>query len=265
MTTKKAYIEELDDPHLGGTFLTSSSPIFDLTGDFIGSVHVVRDISELKSLREKLVMTEKMAALGEVAAKVAHEIRNPLVSVGGFAKRLEKKLDGNLREYAGIIVKEVERLEDILKEILGFVKEVRLAKELVNLNSLLDDVLKLMESGLEDRGIMVTRDFRLHAEVFVDSNRVKEAFVNILSNAVQSISGSGSVSVSTYAKGHDAVVEVRDTGKGIQESERPFIFNPFFTTKASGTGLGSCDNAQDNTGTQRHDRSRKRSRQRECL
>jgi signal transduction histidine kinase len=176
--------------------------------------------------------------LGEVAAKVAHEIRNPLVSVGGFAKRLEKKLDGNLREYAGIIVKEVERLEDILKEILGFVKEVRLAKERVNLNSLLDDVLKLMESGLEERGITVARDFRLQAEVFVDSNRVKEAFVNILSNAVQSISGSGTVCVCTYIKGHDAVVEVRDTGKGIQEEERPFIFNPFFTTKASGTGLG---------------------------
>ncbi|MFI5296203.1 MAG: PAS domain S-box protein [Thermodesulfovibrionales bacterium] len=238
VTAKKAYIEELYDPHMGGTFLTSSSPIFDLTGDFIGSVHVVRDISELKSLREKLVMAEKMAALGEVAAKVAHEIRNPLVSVGGFAKRLEKKLDGNLREYAGIIVKEVERLEEILKEILGFVKEVRLSRETVNVNSLLDDVLKLMESGLEDRGITVTKDFRLQAEVFVDSNRVKEAFVNILSNAVQSISGSGSVSVITYAKGHDAVVEVRDTGKGIRDSERPFIFNPFFTTKAAGTGLG---------------------------
>jgi PAS domain S-box-containing protein len=238
VSTKKAYIEELDDPTMGGTFLTSSSPIFDLTGEFIGSVHVVRDISELKSLREKLVMAEKMAALGEVAAKVAHEIRNPLVSVGGFAKRLEKKLDGNLREYAGIIVKEVERLEDILKEILGFVKEVRLIMEMVDLNSLLDEVTQLMESGLEDRGIIVTKDFRLQAEVFVDPNRVKEAFVNILSNAVQSISGSGSVSLSTYAKGGNAVVEVRDTGTGIQDEERPFIFDPFFTTKPSGTGLG---------------------------
>jgi signal transduction histidine kinase len=238
VNTKKAYIEELDDPHMGGTFLTSSSPIFDLTGEFIGSVHVVRDISELKSLREKLVMAEKMAALGEVAAKVAHEIRNPLVSVGGFAKRLEKKLDGNLREYAGIIVKEVERLEDILKEILGFVKEVRLTKETVDLNVLLDDVLRLMGSGLDDKRISVIKDFRLQAGVFIDPNRVKEAFVNILSNAVQSISGSGEIYVSTYAKGPDAVVEVRDTGQGIREEERPFIFNPFYTTKPSGTGLG---------------------------
>jgi PAS domain S-box-containing protein len=238
VNTKKAYIEELDDPHLGGTFLTSSSPIFDLTGEFIGSVHVVRDISELKSLREKLVMAEKMAALGEVAAKVAHEIRNPLVSVGGFAKRLEKKLDGNLKEYAGIIVKEVERLEGILREILGFVKEVRLAKEGVDLNALVSEVLAVMQSGCEERGIAVTRDFGPAARVYVDPNRVKEAFMNIFSNAIQSIAGHGSIRLKTYVESSYAVVEIWDSGKGIPAEERPFIFNPFFTTKASGTGLG---------------------------
>ncbi len=238
VTTKKAYVEELDDPHMGGTFLTSSSPIFDLNGEFMGSVHVVRDITEMKSLQQKLVMTEKMAALGEVAAKVAHEIRNPLVSVGGFAKRLEKKLEGNLQEYAGIIVKEVERLEGILREILGFVKEVRLAREMVDLNSLLDEVITLMHSGMDEKRIQVSKDYRLRADVFVDPNRVKEALVNIISNAIQSITGSGTISIRTYASGSSAVVEVSDTGRGIPESDREFIFNPFFTTKASGTGLG---------------------------
>ncbi|MEJ2696329.1 MAG: PAS domain S-box protein [Candidatus Sulfobium sp.] len=238
VNTKKAYIEELDDPYMGGTFLTSSSPIFDLTGEFIGSVHVVRDITEIKNLQQKLVMAEKMAALGEVAAKVAHEIRNPLVSVGGFAKRLEKKLDGNLREYAGIIVKEVERLEGILREILGFVKEVRLNKEMVNLNYLVDDVITLMESDMRDRGITMFRDFGLPAEVFIDPNRVKEAIMNIVSNAVQSMAGSGSIYVRTGIKGDFAVVEIKDTGAGISDSDRQFIFNPFYTTKAAGTGLG---------------------------
>jgi len=100
VNTKKAYIEELEEPHLGGTFLTSSSPIFDSGGEFIGSVHVVRDISELKILREKLVMSEKMAALGEVAAKVAHEIRNPWflseVSPRG-SKRNWRGISGNMQ------------------------------------------------------------------------------------------------------------------------------------------------------------------------
>jgi PAS domain S-box-containing protein len=236
--TKKAYIEELEDPYLGGTFLTSSSPIFDLNGEFIGSVHVVRDVTELKSLQEKLVLAEKMAALGEVAAKVAHEIRNPLVSVGGFAKRLEKKLEGNLKEYAAIIVREVERLEGILKEILGFVKEVRLFKEVVNLNTLIDDVVTLIASDTEEKGIVLVKDYGPPSQVFVDPNRVKEAILNILANSVQSIAGSGSISLRTYVKGGYAAVEIRDTGRGIPGGDLPFIFNPFFTTKAAGTGLG---------------------------
>lgn len=236
--TKKAYIEELEEPYLGGTFLTSSSPIFDSAGEFIGTVHVVRDISELKNLREKLVTSEKMAALGEVAAKVAHEIRNPLVSIGGFAQRLEKKLQGNLKEYAGIIVKEVARLEDILKEILGFVKEVRLSRENISLNVLVDDVLKLMASDIKDRGIVLVRDHGPSPELFIDPNRIKDAVVNIITNAVQSITGSGSIYIRTYTEKNDAVLEIKDTGRGITEEDRVFIFNPFFTTKLSGTGLG---------------------------
>lgn len=236
--TKKAYVEELEDPHLGGTFLTSSSPIFDSTGEFIGSVHVVRDITELRNLREKLVMAEKMAALGEVAAKVAHEIRNPLVSVGGFAKRLENKLEGNLKEYAGIIVREVTRLESILKEILGFVKEVRLTRETVSPNALAEDVIRLMQSEMEERGVFLRKELGELPDIFVDPNRMKEAVVNIMTNAIQALSGRGTITVRTYAAGEHAVIEVEDTGRGIPETERPFIFNPFFTTKQSGTGLG---------------------------
>ena len=238
VSTKRAYIEELDDHHLGGTFLTSSSPIFDSSGEFIGSVHVVRDITELKQLQKKLVISEKMAALGEVAAKVAHEIRNPLVSVGGFAKRLEKKLDGNLQEYAGIIVKEVSRLEGILKEILGFVKEARLSKEPVNLNPLLDDIVRLMESDIEERGINLKKEYGEIPEIFVDPNRMKEAIVNIITNAVQALSGAGTIAIRTFLQEHEVVLEIRDTGKGIPKEELSSIFNPFYTTKSTGTGLG---------------------------
>jgi len=236
--SRTAYMEELEDPYLGGTFLTSSSPIFDSTGEFIGSVHVLRDITEIKNLREKLVQAEKMAALGAVAAKVAHEIRNPLVSVGGFAKRLEKKLDGNLKEYTEIIVREVDRLENILREILGFVKDVRLAKERVDLNTIVDDVITLMKSAMEDRGVLLIKDFTEPVEVFIDPNRVREAILNILANAIQSTVGRGSIYVRTYVEDKSAVLEIKDTGKGIPESDLPFVFDPFFTTKASGTGLG---------------------------
>ncbi len=238
VNTRKAYVEELDEPHLGGTFLTSSSPIFDTTGEFIGSVHVVRDITELKQLQKKVGVSEKMAALGEVAAKVAHEIRNPLVSVGGFAKRLEKKLDGNLKEYAGIIVKEVSRLEGILREILGFVKEVRLSREQVNMNDIVEEIVQLMQADMNERGISLQKEYQPVPKVFIDPDRTKEAIVNIITNSIQALQGTGTITVKTYTDNDDVVLEVRDTGKGIPAAEMNSIFNPFFTTKSSGTGLG---------------------------
>jgi signal transduction histidine kinase len=125
-----------------------------------------------------------------------------------------------------------------LKEILGFVKEARLSKETVNLNLHVDDVLRLMASDIEERGIVLVRDYGAIPDIYVDPNRLKEAIVNIISNAIQSITGSGSIYIRTYRKKNDAVLEIRDSGKGIPESDLAFIFNPFFTTKLTGTGLG---------------------------
>ncbi|MCX5717081.1 MAG: PAS domain S-box protein [Nitrospirae bacterium] len=236
--TMGAYIEEVKDSYLRGTFLTSVSPVFNTMGEFMGTVHVVRDVTELNNLREKLIVTERMAALGEVAAKVAHEIRNPLVSVGGFAKRLEKKLDGNLKEYAGIIVREVDRLESILREILGFVKEARLMKEKVNVGELVDDIILLMQTELRERNIKVLKEKGETPQIYVDANRIREALLNIFNNAVQALAIHGTITMKTYTAGSNAVIEISDTGPGIEEKDLPFIFNPFYTTKLSGTGLG---------------------------
>jgi PAS domain S-box-containing protein len=235
---KKAFVKEVEDPYLGGTFIISSSPISDTTGKFIGTVNVVSDITELKNLRERFVMTERLAALGEVAARVAHEIRNPLVSLGGFAKRLEKRLDGNLKEYADIIAKEVERLESILSEILGFVKETRIIKEIVDSNKLVDDVSLIIKSEINEKGILLDKEFGEPVELYVDPNRIKEALLNILTNAVQAVGSNGTIALKTFVKDNTFVVDIKDTGAGIAEEDMPFIFDPFFTTKKTGTGLG---------------------------
>jgi PAS domain S-box-containing protein len=235
---REAFVEEVEDPYMGGTFITSSSPIFDISGEFIGTVNVVSDITELKNLREKVIKTDRMAALGEVAARVAHEIRNPLVSLGGFARRLEKKLEGNMKEYADIIAKEVGRLEGILNEILSFVKETRIIKETVDANKLVDEVVALIESEIDDKNIFIIKELGNPVDIFVDPNRIKDAFFNILRNAVQAFGSNGTVSVKTYAKNSTCVFEFKDSGAGIAEADLPFIFDPFFTTKKAGTGLG---------------------------
>jgi PAS domain S-box-containing protein len=236
--TRTAFVEEVEDTHLGGTFIVSSSPIFDTAGMFMGTVNIVSDVTELKNLRERVIKTERMAALGEVAARVAHEIRNPLVSLGGFARRLEKKLDGNLKEYADIIANEVGRLEIILNEILSFVKETRIIKESVSANELIEDVISLIGSEVDDREISLIKEFGEPVKIFVDPNRIKDALLNILKNALHAAGNKGMVSLKTYIKNGSCVFEIKDTGMGISEQDLPFIFDPFFTTKKAGTGLG---------------------------
>jgi len=236
--TMKHFVEELEDLHMNGTFITSTAPMFDAEGRFQGTVHVARDITELKGLRVKLQSAERMAALGEVAAKVAHEIRNPLVSIGGFAKRLEEKLEGGLREYAHIILEEVKRLESILKDILGFVKEVRLSRKSVDLNDIVQGVLDLMGAEFQVKGNRVSKELSEASVVMmVDPDRVKEAIFNIVSNANQATDG-GMIGVKTFMQNGDGVVEISDTGYGIRKEDLERIFDPFFTTRPTGTGLG---------------------------
>ncbi len=235
---KKAYMEEFEDPYLRITSFSSTSPVFDSSGNFLGTVHVVRDITELVRLRERLQASEKMAALGEVAAKVAHEIRNPLVSVGGFARRLEARLDGKLKEYASIITKEVERLENILKDILSFVRGMGLTLEETDINSLLDDVISLYRDELKNRNIEIRKDYKEDLRLYVDTGRLKEAIINIFTNAIQAIDRDGIITIITDKKDSEGVIIIKDTGPGINGKDLANIFNPFFTTKAGGTGLG---------------------------
>jgi PAS domain S-box-containing protein len=234
----EARIEEVYIPHLKGTFVISTSPIFDSGGNLSGTVHIMRDITELHSLRERVASSERMAALGELAARVAHEIRNPLISVGGFARRLEKRLKGEPHQYAKIIVDEVTRLEDILKEILGFVRGGEGLRVHVNINDLVLSTVDLISIEVNERGNSIINELA-GAPIMVNVNpdRIKEALLNIIKNANQA-TDRGIITIKTCLKKRDAVIEITDTGTGISSDECSSIFNPFFTTKSQGTGLG---------------------------
>ncbi len=236
--TGKACIEEIEDKYLGGTFVISSSPIFDSTGSVAGTVHISRDITELHALRKRVANSEKMAVLGEMAARVAHEIRNPLISVGGFARRLEKKLDGDLHEHSKIIVEEVERLENILKEILGFVRSSKMIKTRVDLNKLINNILNFIAPAISEKGNRLINNIaESPIMVTIDSDRIKEALLNIITNANQATE-SGELAVRTAQEGNEALIEISDNGCGIKHEELKHIFTPFFTTMPHGTGLG---------------------------
>ncbi len=126
----------------------------------------------------------------------------------------------------------------ILNDILSFVKETRIIKETVLSSRLMEDVIGLMGSEIDEKNIVINKEFGEPMEMYVDPSRIKDALLNILKNAVQAIGNNGTVTIRIYKK-HDACVfEIRDTGPGISEEDLPFIFDPFYTTKKFGTGLG---------------------------
>jgi len=132
----------------------------------------------------------------------------------------------------------VDRLEQILKEILSFVRDVRISKEELEGVEIIKDIISLFSQEINKKGIIVETDFKDPLSLEVDPNRIKEALINIINNAIQIIDEREHLTIRTYKENDFGVIEVSDTGPGINEKDLPYIFDPFFTTKIDGTGLG---------------------------
>ena len=206
----------------------------------------LRDVlRELGAAQRRLIENEKMRSLGEMTADIAHEIRNPLVVIGGFTKRLAKtaRLDENEGRYVNIITKEVARLESILNEILNYVKEAPILFELCDINNLLDELLYLLASDKSWVHIKIIKKYDPHL-LFArgDVQQIKQVFINILMNSFEAMHGKGTITISTEQTTSEEkpflAISIKDSGGGISPVLLDNIFNPFFTTKEKGIGLG---------------------------
>ena len=210
-----------------------------------------RDLAEsletLKHLQGKLVEAEKLSALGRLTADVAHEIRNPLTAIGGFAKRLEKRLPENTaeKEYAKIVVKEVVRLERILRDTLTFSREARYHLQSADMNGLLaQEEAKFDGICREKRLLFVVRQAPGLPLCIVDEDQIRQALDNLLTNAIDAMTDGGTLTLATRTACENGtyyvVIDVSDTGPGISPDLVKRIFEPFYTTKeiGQGTGLG---------------------------
>ena len=198
--------------------------------------------SDLASSRNELNQAQRLAAIGNTVAQVAHEIKNRLIPLGGFASAIEKRADNpeKVREKAHIISQEVNKLEHLLRHITDFSKPIQLRFEVCSINDLLGELIQRMQIGLA-KGITIKAI--LHPtplQVRIDAERLEQVVVNLIRNAVEALesSGSGTVTVSTRPQGEYVEVLVMDDGPGIPAVVLENIFTPFFTTKKHGTGLG---------------------------
>jgi signal transduction histidine kinase len=200
---------------------------------------------DLREVQDQLVQMEKLTALGKMSADIAHEIRNPIICVGGFARRLlnDDTLSEKNTKYVNIISEEATRLETILQDILIFSKETPLRFEPCNINDVIKGALDVMALEIQDREIDVNPCFYRDIDlIMADTRQLKQIFINLLTNALQQVpEKKGLINIMTYntlSKKGGVTVEVTDNGGGIAPEIIDNIFNPFFTTKGTGTGLG---------------------------
>lgn len=202
---------------------------------------VKESMQKLMEMQEKLIRSERFAAIGEAAAYLSHEIKNPLMLMGGFAGQVEKSLsDDNVnREKLKIIQDETRRLELMLAEVRDFTRPTRPQKELRDINSVIEDTLALMENKMRDKGIEYKKalDNRLPAVLF-DPQQIKQVLINLVNNAVEAMAQGGKLVISSRREDGHIKVSVADSGPGIPPEVLKQVFNPFFTTKKKGTGLG---------------------------
>jgi len=198
-------------------------------------------VMELKENRDRLIRSEKLAAVGEMSATVAHGIRNPLVSIGGFARRLLKKETEQTpnRKYLQIIVEEIDRLESILSELLDFVRPKKLQLQSVDIHTVIENTLHVISYELEKRRIPIEKRLCSSLPMLeIDPDQFKRVLHNLFHNAMEAMPDGGPLQVSTTLEEEWVKVSIADTGVGISDDDIEKVFHPFYTSKPTGSGLG---------------------------
>jgi signal transduction histidine kinase len=205
---------------------------------------------DLKENRELLLRAERLSVVGEVAASVAHEIRNPLTSIGGFTRAVLRDLEDpqkarTNRRFLNIILEEVRRLERIVNEILGFVRPVTPRFDYADINSVIEQTFSMMEGEIDPKKIIITKDLQKDLPlVWMDADQIRQVLLNVFRNAVHAMENGGMLSVITTGDDKSVKIHVSDTGPGIPNEFKDKLFTAFFTTKSTGSGLGLTISSQ---------------------
>ncbi len=204
---------------------------------------LIRDLTETRRLEERVIRNERLAALGQTVAEISHEIKNPLVLIGGHARRLARKSDDEKTiERLRIIINEADRLEDLLAEMRDLYVPIRLDFTPVNCGELLTEVGAIVEADCAAKNIKLQLEIgEEKALIQGDHDKLKQVVLNLAKNAVEAQSGhGGELRMSVKVNKDRVIVCVDDTGPGIPTNDLDRIFDPFYTTKKGGTGLGLC-------------------------
>jgi two-component system, NtrC family, sensor histidine kinase HydH len=221
----------------------SATLLHDEDGTFLGHVVLFKDLSEVRALRKEIARSQRLASVGRLAAGVSHEIRNPLSSLKGFATYFKERYHNvpENQQISNLMIQEVDRLNRVVGELHEFARPITVSKKPIQIKSLLEDSLKMIERQASESNITIKTDFD-HGlkEVLIDPDRINQVLLNLYLNAIDAMDSGGylTVTLSGNKTKNGAEIKITDTGTGISDNDLGHIFDPYFTTKPSGTGLG---------------------------
>lgn len=250
-------IKEIDETDTGiereitchtpdGKGLTLDISLSRLEGDdgaFMGYLILLRDITEIRSLKREVERSRRLASIGGLAAGVAHEIRNPLSSIKGFATYFSERYSHvpEDKKTAEIMVREVERLNRVIGQLLELAKPVSIEKKPVSIGKLIQHSIRIIERDAGKKDIRIVMDIPDDLPLIdLDSDRMNQVLLNLYLNAIEAMDEGGTLSIMAEAEERSGMLRIKitDTGLGIDQKDLAHVFDPYFTTKQSGTGLG---------------------------
>jgi two-component system sensor histidine kinase HydH len=244
-TEKKIIEKEIDCPVRGEQVIpleVIATTLQEENGEFLGCVILIRDITEIRRLKKEIAISQRLASLGNLAAGVAHEIRNPLSSIKGFATFFKERYRDRPedKKTAEIMIQEVDRLNRVISQLLEFARPLDINKKRASIHTVIQDTLKMIEEQAGKKEIIVHADLSPDVgDVFIDPDKITQVFLNLYLNAVDAMEDKGVLSVILSPQNDGFIrIDVSNTGRGIEPNELSHIFDPYFTTKPTGTGLG---------------------------
>ncbi len=233
----------LDEPWGQATIEIRTSPLVDEDSGTTGAVAIIHDVTERVRLEDQMQRVERLSILGELAASTAHEIRNPLTSIRGFAQlMLAPDMESEKsRQFLSVIIREIDRVDGMIKEMLTLARRSAPNLAACDLPALIDECLQLFDNEAFLRRVTIARAYpRDLSLIQCDRDQIKQVFLNLCTNALQAMPKGGELRVEAEPASAEGAVAIRfrDTGVGIPRESLSRIFDPFFTTKEEGTGLG---------------------------
>jgi signal transduction histidine kinase len=221
-------------------FQVTTAPVKGLNEEIHGYIRLIQDVTEMKKMEEQIIHSEKLASIGRLAAGIAHEIGNPLTSIFSFVQILrEMEEDTFKKESLETIYFHINRISEILKQLSGFSKMPAGEPRKCQINEVIETSINLIQYDKKAKNISIVKELSPSLpEVIADGNQLSQVFVNLTLNAIDAMPEGGTLTVRSMSEENGIIIQFEDTGIGIPREELSKIFDPFYTTKEKGTGLG---------------------------